>query len=190
MKTATNIPQSATTPTGRLPFLVQGSEDADRPVDPGFAAEFPLVAARLAGEHAEQLLTTAQSTLVLNEGLGGWMTAPIETELRDIDSDPDPEALAELPFLAAQMVVMDHRSQAHGRRTEVWLHYGTATGAVTATKAREVLAAMRSFLPQLEAVVDLAEREAAGDFEGDPEIAAADREAEDRRIRAISAGRG
>ena len=113
------------------------------------------------------------------------MTAPVETELRDIDSDRDPDCVVS-PFLAARMVVMDHRSQAYGHHTEVWIQTGSSTGALTPAQAREAYAAMVGFLPKLKAVIDLAEREAVGDFEGDPEIAAADREAEDRRIRAIS----
>lgn len=132
-------------------------------------------------------LTTEQTTPVLDEGLGAWVTAPVETALRDIDDQHTARENAEVPFLAAQMVVSDYRPQAYGRRTEVWLSYGTTIGSLTPAKARQALEAMRGFVDQLEAVVDLAEETAAGDFEGDPEIARLDHEAEDRRIEARTA---
>ncbi|MGW1808257.1 hypothetical protein [Streptomyces sp. NPDC002078] len=141
-----------------------------------------------ARQHPENTgsLTVAQSTLVPDDGLGALVTAPVETELRDIDAGRSDRENAELPFLGAQVVVSEYRSQAYGRHTRVWLNYGRTVGELSPTEAREALEAMRAFLPQLEAVVAFAEQEAASDFEGDPEIAAADREAEDRRIRAIT----
>lgn len=136
-----------------------------------------------------QTLTVAQSTLVADEGLGGWRTARVESDLRDIDDQRSAAENAETPFLGAEVVVTDYRSQAYGRQTEVWISYGITTGSVSPAKAREVLAAMRGFVYQLEAVVDLADRIAEDDFEGDPEIARLDREATDRRIRAVDEGR-
>lgn len=132
-------------------------------------------------------LTPEQRTFVPDEGLAGRMTAPIETTLQDIDSDHDPEQSL-LPFLAAQAVVIEDQPEAFGRRTEVWLHMGSITGGLDVVKARRTLAEMRAFLPKLEAVIALAEEQAAGDYAGDPELAAIYREAEDRRIKAISAG--
>jgi hypothetical protein len=123
-------------------------------------------------------LTAEQSTLTPDDGLGGWMTAPVETKLRDIDDHCTPSENETLPFLAAKVVVIGYRQQAYGRRTQVWLEYGRTTGSLTPAKAREVLAAMRDFCDQLEAVIDLADKAAADDFDGDPEIAAADRAAE------------
>ncbi|MFF3346108.1 hypothetical protein [Streptomyces sp. NPDC002779] len=134
-------------------------------------------------------LTAAQSTLTADIPLGGWMTAPVESALRDIDDSCSDAENAQLPFLAAKTVVIDYRSQAYGRRTEVWLDYGRTTGSLSPAKARIVLAAMRTFTDQFEAVIAFAEESAVRDFEGDPEIAAADREADDRRIRAITEGR-
>ncbi|MFF4356898.1 hypothetical protein [Streptomyces sp. NPDC001604] len=142
-----------------------------------------------AREHSESLLTPAQSTPVLDDGLGAGITAPVETELRDIDDQCTPRENEELPFLAAQMVVSEYRPQAYGRHTNVWLHYGRTTGTLTPAKAREALEAMRTFVERFAAVVDLAEETAAGDFNGDPEIERLDREAEGRRIRAITEGR-
>ena len=125
---ASTVPAVDLTPTGHaLPFLADDS----------------------AREHTEPLLTPEQSTLVLDDGLAALVTAPVETELRDVD----------------------------------------CAGELTPAQAREALDAMRDFLPRLEAVVAFAEQEAAGDFEGDPEIARLDREAEARRIRAITEGR-
>ncbi|MEU0035134.1 hypothetical protein [Streptomyces sp. NPDC006333] len=147
---------------GHLPFLVQDTE-----------------AAR---EHPEHLLTPAETTPVLDYGLGAWLTAPVETELRDIDDNGSRADVEQNPLLAAQIMVSDYRPQAYGRHTEIWLHYGRSTGSMTPAKAREVLEALRGFLPRLEAVVALAEETSAGDFEGDPEIARLDREAEERRI--------
>ncbi|GKQ40317.1 hypothetical protein [Streptomyces sp. A012304] len=121
------------------------------------------------------------------DGEPGWhSTAPLETELRDIDDNCSAAENATVPFLGAQVVVDNYRSQAYGRRTLVWLHYGTSTGTLTPTKAREVLTAMRGFVAEFEAVVDQAEVIAVDDFDGDPEVARLDREAEDRRIAAVS----
>ncbi|MGW3936475.1 hypothetical protein [Streptomyces phaeochromogenes] len=134
-------------------------------------------------------LTAAQRTLVLDDGLGAWRTAPVETEHRDIDDQRLPRENAETPFLTAEVVMTDYRSQAYGRQTEVWLGYGLTIGSLTPAKAREALDAIKDFVPYLEAVVELAEEIGARDFEGDPEIAAADREYEERRSRAISEAR-
>ncbi|QDN58714.1 hypothetical protein [Streptomyces sp. S1D4-20] len=139
--------------------------------------------------HTESPLTPEQATLVLDDGLGAWVTEPTETELRDLDSDPDPDLAANVPWLAARVILNDYRPQAYGRQTKVWLDYGTTTAELLPAQAREALEAMRAFLPRLEAVVELAEQTAAGDFEGDPEIARLDREAEKRRIRAIDDAR-
>lgn len=128
-------------------------------------------------------LTAAQRTLVPDDGLGAHRTAPVETELRDINCEP---GRRHLPWLAAEVVVADYRSQAYGRHTQVWLHNGPTTGELTPAEAREALEAMRGFIPKLEAVIALAEKTAADDFEGDPEIARADHEAEDRRLKAIT----
>jgi hypothetical protein len=139
---------------------------------------------------ADTPLTAAQRTPVMDYGMGASITRPVETTLRDIDDQCSARENEELPFLAAQMVVSDYRSQAYGRRTEVWLHYGRTTGSLTPAKAREVLSAMRGFVDQLEAVADLAQESAASDFEGDPEIARLDTEYEDRRIKRITEARG
>lgn len=147
-------------------------------------AEFGVQVASFLNEDGP--LTTAQSTFVLDYGLGARLTTPTESAQRDIDDCYTAAENATRPFLAAKAVVHDYRSQAYGRRTEVWLDYGVTTGTLTPAKARDVLAAMAGFCAQFEAVIELAEREALKDFEGDPEIAAADREAEARRIRAIT----
>ncbi|AVH57770.1 hypothetical protein C4B68_20590 [Streptomyces dengpaensis] len=149
----------------------------------------PADEAREHTEHTESPLTPEQTTLVLDEGLGAWVTAPVETALRDIDDQRTARENAEVPFLAAQMVVSDYRPQAYGRHTEVWLSAGTTIGSLTPAKARQALEAMRGFVDQLEAVVTLAEETAAGDFEGDPEVYRLDREAEERRTKAISEAR-
>jgi hypothetical protein len=132
-------------------------------------------------------LTAAQRILVSDRELGAGVTAPIESAIRDIDDCCTPRENDEWPFLAAQMVVSDELPQAYGRHTEIWLHYGRSTGSLTPAKARQVLTAMRDFTEQLAALVDLAEETAAGDFDGDPEIARLDTEATDRRIKAINA---
>lgn len=129
-------------------------------------------------------LTEAETTLVSDDGLGAHRTTPIETEAREID-----EAHPELPWLAAEIVVSDYRSQAYGRRTQVWLHNNRDTAELTVDQARLYLKEGRGWFDRLEALIDHAETVAASDFEGDPEIAAADREAEDRRIRAIDEAR-
>lgn len=119
-----------------------------------------------------------------------WHTsAPVETALRNIDSANRPTENAQLPFLAARTVLINDKPQAYGRETRVWLDYGTSTGELTPAEARDTLDAMRGFLAEFEAVVDLAEAVAADDFDGDPEIARLDREAQDRRT-AIPEARG
>ncbi|MDG9717438.1 hypothetical protein [Streptomyces sp. DH24] len=120
-------------------------------------------------------------------GAPEWHTSHrIETVMRDIDSSLTPEERAQWPWLAAQVVVINDKPQAYGRQTRVWLDFGTSTGELSPTEARQALAELRGFTARLEAVVDAAERTAADDVEGDPEIARLDREADDRRIRAIT----
>ncbi|GKQ37377.1 hypothetical protein [Streptomyces sp. A012304] len=113
----------------------------------------------------------------------------VETAMRDIDSSYSREENAQLPWLAAQVVVTNDKPQAYGRETRVWIDYGTATGELSPAEARQALDAMRGFVAELESVVVHAEESAADDFEGDPEIARLDREADDRRIRAITEAR-
>ncbi|MFJ2007377.1 hypothetical protein [Streptomyces chartreusis] len=151
--------------------------------------EFVDMEASKAGAATAGGLTAEQSAFAADIPLGGWMTAPVESALRDIDDSYTAAENEHMPFLAAKAVITDYRSQAYGRRTEVWLDYGRTTGTLTPAKARDVLAAMAGFCAQFEAVIELAEHEAASDFEGDPEIAAADREAEDRSIRATTEAR-
>ncbi|MCX4972178.1 hypothetical protein [Streptomyces sp. NBC_00620] len=128
-------------------------------------------------DKAEQALTVPQVTLTLDEGLGAHRTTPIETALRDIDCEAERR---DLPWLAAEVVVFDDKPQAYGRKTRVWLHNGSTTGELTPSQGREALVAMREFADRYEVLLDLADETAAGDFEGDPEIAAADRQAEAR----------
>ncbi|WP_405797218.1 hypothetical protein [Streptomyces sp. NBC_01506] len=135
------------------------------------------------------LLAEAQTTLIRDVGLGALRTAePLESELRDIDADGLSDN-TNVPWLAAEVVVHAERSQAYGRKTTVWTHYGVHTGELTPARGREALAAMRDFADRYEALLDFADQVAADDFEGDPEIARLDTEAEDRRIKAITKGR-
>ncbi|MEU1293024.1 hypothetical protein ABZ439_11420 [Streptomyces sp. NPDC005840] len=154
------------------------------------AAQAEALAAELRRRHRQMtgtsVLTDAQRTLTLDEGLGSHRTTPIESTLRDISCDTD---YPDDPWLSAEMVITDYRPQAHGRRTKIWLRTGAETAELTPQEARQAVAAAREFAPRLEALIALAEESSAGDFEGDPEIAAADREAEDRRIKAITEGR-
>lgn len=120
---------------------------------------------------------------------GEWhSTAPVETELRDLDMDSSGYSAngGSLPWLGARIVVSNDKPQAYGRETRVWVDYGVHTGELSPVKAREALEAMRWFVGELEAVIERAEEIAADDFKGDPEIARLDREAEDARIRAIT----
>ncbi|WP_420035076.1 hypothetical protein ACN2WE_24020 [Streptomyces sp. cg28] len=167
---------------------VAAKQAADRYI----ARQFPAVAALLddtARQHPEHVapLTAAETTLVPDDGLGAHRTTPIETAAREI-SDVTPSA--EIPWLSAEIVVTDYRSQAYGRRTQLWLHNNRDVAELTVDQARAHLAAARAFLDRFEVLVDHAETIAAGDFTGDPEIAAADQAAEDRRIRAVTARLG
>ncbi|MFJ9667362.1 hypothetical protein ACIRPP_22580 [Streptomyces sp. NPDC101219] len=122
------------------------------------------------------------------DGEPGWhATTPIETTVRDIDTDN--LGNENEPFLAAQIVVHDYRAQAYGRTTEMWLHYGVHTGALAPSAARDVAVEGIAFFERLLALCDRADVIARGDFEGDPEVARCDREAEDARIREITARR-
>jgi len=210
LPTTSRTPSTSTSPCGRddvtervlsasldeaiaaLPDAVDEAMRAALPhrYTPELAAQLAeTMAAKMRQPNADGPLTPAQSIPAPDDGLGAWITAPVETTLRDIDDQCAARENEELPFLAAQMVVSDYRPQAYGRHTNVWLHYGRTTGTLTPAKAREVLAAMRDFTDQFEALLDLAEKTSVGDFEGDPEIARLDREAEDRRIAAVSKAR-
>jgi hypothetical protein len=121
-----------------------------------------------------------------------WHSAPaVETKLRDaaVDSSGYSANGDSLPWLSAQVVVANDKPQAYGRRTQVWLGYGVHMGELTPAEAREALEAMRGFVRRLEFVVKQAEEIVRDDFDGDPEITRLDREAEDRRIRAITTAR-
>jgi hypothetical protein len=160
------------------------------PVTLGTNGHLPAIVAQAEGarphpKHSD-LLTAAQCTFTLDEGLAAHRTTPIESAMRDIDSEAERR---ELPWLAAEIVVLDDKPQAYGRKTMVWLHNGRTTGELTPAQAREALVAMREFADRYEALLDLADATAAGDFEGDPEIARLDREAEDRRVRALDDSR-
>ncbi|MCZ9352957.1 hypothetical protein NGM36_24840 [Streptomyces mutabilis] len=117
-----------------------------------------------------------------------WHATPqIETKMRNIAADHTAAENARFPWLAAKTVVINDKPQAYGRETRVWLDFGTSTGELTPTEARKALVAMRGFVIELECLVDQAEKIAADDFEGDPEIARLDREAQDRWIKARTA---
>jgi hypothetical protein len=115
-------------------------------------------------------------------------TTPVETRLRDADLTHDGYG-DDVPWLSAQVAVMNDRSQAYGRETRVLLGYGLHLAELVPADARRALDAMRAFVVQMSAVVDFAEQTARDDFAGDPEIARLDRENEDRRIRAITESR-
>lgn len=112
---------------------------------------------------------------------------PVETVHRDIDCCYSDAENATLPFLAAKTVVSNDKPQAYGRKTQVWVDYGRSIGELSPAEGRELLEAMRAFIPMFEIVVEQAERSAQDDFEGDPEIARLDQEAVDRRVQAITA---
>lgn len=116
-------------------------------------------------------------------------TAPAESSLlaHEVDSSGYSANCEELPWLTAQVVVMNDQAQAYGRETCVFLSYGIHLAELSPAKARQALDAMRGFVARLSAVVDLAEQVAADDFEGDPEIQRLDAEATARRIEARTA---
>jgi hypothetical protein len=118
-------------------------------------------------------------------------TSPAETSILAADMDCSGySANGEgLPWLTAQTVVVNDKSQAYGRRTAVWLGYGVHLAELSPTEARAALDSLRAFTVRLAAVVDFAEQTAAEDFAGDPEIACLDSEATERRVRTVSEGR-
>lgn len=162
------------------------------------------ITARLRRAHAPRPLTAAQrgTEWMLRWGCPAWCvidhraksepewhaTAGVETDIRaaSLDSSGYSDNGVGLPWLAAKVVVANDKPQAYGRTTEVFLDYGVHTAELSVAQARLALVEMRSFVAELEAVVDMAEAVAGDDFEGDPEIAAADREAESRRIKRIT----
>jgi hypothetical protein len=132
------------------------------------------------------------SLCIENHGQGGALechaTNPAETKLRitDVDSSGYSENGATLPWLSAQVIVINDRAQAYGRETRVWLSSGVHLAEISPAKARQALDAMRGFVAQLAVVVADAERIAADDFDGDPEIARLDTEAADARVKRIT----
>jgi len=122
-------------------------------------------------------------------GLECHASAPNETQLRaaDLDCTGYSENGRTLPWLSAQVIVCNEKPQAYGRETRVWMSYGVHVAEISPAQAREALDQMRAFTAQLAAVVDMADRVAADDFPGDPEVARLDKEATDRRIKAVGA---
>ncbi|NEC92175.1 hypothetical protein [Streptomyces sp. SID12501] len=115
-------------------------------------------------------------------------TVPVETRMciAELDSSGYSENGETLPWLSAQVIVTNDKPQAYGRKTGVWLSSGVHVAEISPAKAREALDAMRGFVARLAAVVNDAERIAANDFDGDPEIARLDTEATDARIKRIT----
>ncbi|MFF7734602.1 DUF6907 domain-containing protein [Streptomyces sp. NPDC007984] len=130
------------------------------PVALGTNGHLPAIVAQAA--QPASLLTDAQRTPVLDEGLGAHISAPIESTVRDIDCE---EHDADLPFLGAQVVVNDYQADEFGRVTTVWVHYGRRTGELNPAKARQVAQEMRAFAERLEALCDVADEYAADDYE-------------------------
>lgn len=157
---------------------------------PGQPANGPLTAAQRGTEW--MLRFGCPPWCIENHGQPGALechaTTLAETKLRisDVDSSGYSESGAALPWLSAQVVVMNDRAQAYGRETRVWLSSGVHLSEISPAKAREALEAMRGFVSQLEAVVDDADRIAADDFAGDPEIARLDTEAANARVKRIT----
>lgn len=114
-------------------------------------------------------------------------TAPVETPLRvsELDHSGYSSNGEDLPWLTAQVVVVNEKPQAYGRATQLWLGYGVHLAELTPAQARKALDELRAFTVRLAAVVDVAEQIAADDFAGDPEVARLDTEATDRRIAAV-----
>lgn len=110
-------------------------------------------------------------------------TSVVETRLLASDMDCSGYSAngESLPWMTVQVVVNNDKAQAYGRQTSVWLGYGLHLAELSPAKAREALDALRAFTDQLAQVVDDAEQIAADDFDGDPEIARLDTEAQDRR---------
>jgi hypothetical protein len=181
----TVIPPVDLNTNGHGAFVVQAAEvtreRADRlaveSADRYIAEHYPAVAALLA--EPAGLLTEAQRTLSHDEGLGAWRTAPVETDMRDINDDHTPNENAAVPLLAAEVVVTDWKpsepvqedgmfrpgTSVEGRFTQLWVMYGTSTGTVTPAKGREIVAEMRAFAARLEALCDVADGIAADDYE-------------------------
>ncbi|MEU6373962.1 hypothetical protein [Streptomyces sp. NPDC046909] len=174
---------------------------------PELAAEFAQTMAGILREQQQERPVTAAQRgpewmakwgcpgfCVERHGTSGAMechsTAPVETTLKaaEVDCSGYSENGESLPWMTAQVIVNNDKAQAYGRETKVWLGYGVHLAELPPAEARRALDALRGFTVRLAAVVDFAEQVAADDFAGDPEIAAADREAEARRVRAITEG--
>ncbi|MFD9319319.1 hypothetical protein ACFWDQ_16745 [Streptomyces sp. NPDC060053] len=154
--------------------------------------------------HAPQPLTAAQRGIewMLRWGCTPWCindhtdsaspewhsAGPVKTDVRtaDLDSSGYSEDGGMLPWLSAEVIVTNEKPQAYGRETQVFLGYGVHLAELSPARARVALEAMRGFVADLEAVVDRADEIAKDDFEGDPEIAQAHKEAEARRIKRIT----
>ncbi|MFJ4623073.1 hypothetical protein [Streptomyces sp. NPDC088812] len=117
------------------------------------------------------------------QALDSHSTAPVETSLRtaDLECSGYSDGTDNLPWLTAQTVVTNDQPQAFGRETSVWLGYGLHLAEISPAKARKALNDLRTFTVQLADVIEFAERVAADDFDGDPEIARLDEEARARR---------
>lgn len=138
-------------------------------------------------------LTEAQTTLSRDQGLGVYRTAPVETEMRNVDSVFSNAERAQTPLFAAEIVVADGKclpdETVDGRFTQMWVSHGTSTGEMSPAEAREIVQTARDFADRLEALCDRADEIAADDYQLDPEASRLKREAEDRRIRAVTEAR-
>ncbi|MFE2828481.1 hypothetical protein [Streptomyces sp. NPDC059271] len=153
-------------PARPLTAAQRGDEWMNRWGCPGFCVE----------AHGDPMASEAHST------------APVETPLRvsELDHSGYSSNGEDLPWMTAQVVVVNEKAQAYGRATQIWLGYGVHLAEMTPAQGRAALDELRAFTVRLAAVVDLAEQVAADDFPGDPEVARLDTEATEKRIAGVS----
>lgn len=151
---------------GQLFTPDEADASADRVI--GWGRQVKTMAGRL--RHDAGALTEQQTTLTYDPECGWFRTAPVETRMRNIDTDATVAENSQLPFLAAQVVVTDWDRGTDGRTvdgrfTAVWIHYGTSTGELSPAGARKTAAEIREFADRLDALCDRAEEIAVDDHQ-------------------------
>lgn len=124
------------------------------------------------------------------DGVPGWCSGPtaqVTAPTTSADHNPDREPL---PVLAARVAQCNDNPEAFGIKTQIWFEADTELYELDVPQARTMVARLKAFVPQLEAMCEQLERAAVDDRPGDPEAQARYMAALDARIKDADATGG